>query len=75
MSKLREIRKNLGWTQHELSRRSNVPSYYISKFELGAVQPWPKARKQIAQALSMKEEEIFPDSNPKPEPKNQAPKP
>lgn len=73
MSKLRELRLNRGWTQHELSRRSNVPSYYISKFELGAAFPWPKARKQIAKALDMSEEDVFP--NPKLGQENQTPKP
>jgi transcriptional regulator with XRE-family HTH domain len=71
-SKLRGIRLERGWTQHELSRRSNVPSYYISKFERGTTQPWPKARKQLAEALDMSEEEIFPSLL---EQKNQIPKP
>lgn len=62
VNKLREIRTKLGLSQLQLSFLSRVPSCVISDFERGVRAPWPKARKQLAQALRLPENDIFPRS-------------
>ena len=61
-NKLREIRTGLGLSQLQLSFLSRVPNSVISDFERGIRNPWPKARRALAQALRMPEGAIFPDN-------------
>ena len=58
-NKLREKRLELGLSQVELSYLTKVPSVAISDFELGKRQPWPKARRALAEALKVPEAELF----------------
>jgi len=61
-NKLREIRTGLGLSQLQLSFLSRVPNCVISDFERGYRQPWPKAKKLLAEALRRPVNDIFPDN-------------
>lgn len=61
-SKLREIRTGLGLSQLQLSFLSRVPNCVISDFERGIRQPWPKAKRLLAEALRRPVNEVFPDN-------------
>ena len=61
MNAIRQRRLALGLSQIKLANRTGLSNGYISDFELGKRQPWPKARKALAKALKVPASEIFPD--------------
>lgn len=60
-NRLREIRIQKGFSQSQLSYASRVPATSISKFETGWQKPWKKARHQLAIALDVAEDYLFPE--------------
>ena len=62
MNAIRERRLELEISQSQLANRAELPSQVISEFELGRRQPWPKARKSIAEVLGMPESILFPST-------------
>jgi transcriptional regulator with XRE-family HTH domain len=66
-NRLKEYREKAGLSQTELAWRSRMAGQNISAFERGTLAPWPKAKKALAEALQVGEDELFPeeDSNGK----------
>ena len=58
-NKIREQRQKLGLSQTELARMVGVAESTLSDLELGKRQPWPKARRTLAEALKVTEEALF----------------
>ena len=50
----------MGISQVRLGNLAGLTSGCISDFELGKREPWPRARKALARALSITEAELFP---------------
>jgi transcriptional regulator with XRE-family HTH domain len=59
LTKMRERRKELGLSQVKLGILCDMASVHISDIERGVRQPWPRARKAIAEALRMSEGDLF----------------
>jgi len=55
------MRKALGITQAELSRRVGVGQSAVCRIELGETRPWPKFRRDAAAALGISEDVLFGD--------------
>ncbi|OUM84982.1 MAG: transcriptional regulator [Bacillus thermozeamaize] len=65
MTKIELVRRQKGLTQVELAKLIGVSGPAIVQVERGYRKPWPKIRKNIAQALGYPEEELFaPDGWP-----------
>ena len=66
-NRLKEYREKAGLSQTELAWRSRMAGQNISAYERGTLAPWPKAKKALAEALQVGEDELFPeeDSNGK----------
>jgi len=66
-NRLKGYREKAGLSQTELAWRSRMAGQNISAFERGTLAPWPKAKKALAEALQVGEDELFPeeDSNGK----------
>ena len=62
-TRLREKRLERGLSQSELAYMARVPNCVISDCECGRRLPWREARKRLARALGIPENEIFPDGN------------
>ncbi len=60
-NRLREYREKAGLSQTELAWKARMASQNISAFERGTLAPWPKARKALAEALQICENELFPE--------------
>ena len=61
MNKLRTIRESKGISQLQLSRTSGVAAHIISNIETGKIFPYPNWRKNLAEALKVKEKILFPE--------------
>lgn len=59
-NRIGECRLRLKLSQLKLGVLVGLSSQVISDFERGARQPWPKARRALAQALGVSEAELFP---------------
>jgi transcriptional regulator with XRE-family HTH domain len=59
-TRLREKREKKHLSQTKLAYLAEVPSCVISDCERGKRLPWPKARKALAEALKIPENELFP---------------
>lgn len=62
-NRLKEYREKAGLSQTELAWRSKMAGQNISAFERGTLAPWPKAKKALAEALKVAENELFPEEN------------
>jgi transcriptional regulator with XRE-family HTH domain len=60
-TRLRAVRKALGLSQAELSRRTGVDQAAVCRIELGDTRPWPKFRRDAAAALGVDEGLLFAD--------------
>lgn len=58
---LRRIRKEKGYSQLELSYETRIASTDISSMERGKKYPYPGWREKLANALEVKEKELFPE--------------
>ena len=64
-NRIRERRQELGFSQTRLACLIGMAGSTLSDLELGKVKPWPKARKDLANALGMAESELFADDSRK----------
>jgi transcriptional regulator with XRE-family HTH domain len=62
-NRLKECREKAGISQTELAWRSRMAGQNISAFERGTLAPWPKAKKALAEALQVDEDELFPEED------------
>ena len=60
-NKIRERRQQLGLSQTRLACLIGLAASTLSNLELGKQQPWPKARHDLAKALGVSEQELFPN--------------
>jgi len=60
-NRIREKREKLGLSQTKLACAIGMAESTLSNLELGKWKPWPKARRDLAGALGIPEEELFPD--------------
>jgi transcriptional regulator with XRE-family HTH domain len=60
-NRLKEHREKVGLSQTELAWRAKMAAQNISAIERGTLAPWPKARKALAEALRVTENELFPE--------------
>jgi len=60
---IRERRKELGLSQTKLACFVGMAGSTLSNLELGKWKAWPKARRDLANALGMSERELFPDDS------------
>ena len=60
-TRLRVMRRALGITQAELSRRVGVDQSAVCRIERGDSPPWPKFRRAAAVALGIPEAVLFGD--------------
>ena len=60
-NRIKERRKELGFSQTQLACSIGMAGSTLSNLELGKVKPWPKARRDLANALGMTESQLFPD--------------
>ena len=61
MNKLKEVRKQLGFSQLTLAKLTNIAPTEISRIENGWLRPFPGWRKRLAKALDVTEKELFPE--------------
>ena len=59
MSELKAIMLERGLTQRELAQKINQSSSTISQILGGFRKPWPKLRREIAEALQVPEGKLF----------------
>ena len=64
-NRIRERREELGFSQTRLACFIGMAGSTLSNLELGKVKPWPKARRDLANALGISERELFPDDSKK----------
>ena len=65
MTRVELYRRMAGLTQTELAKRIGIAAPAIVQVERGHRKPWPKIRRDIAEALGYPEEELFaPDGWP-----------
>ena len=62
-NRIRERRTELGLSQTKLACLIGMAESNLSNLELGKWKPWPKARKDLAKALGVTEEELFPEDD------------
>ena len=60
-NKIKERRQQLGLSQTRLACLIGIAGSTLSNLELGKQQPWPKARHDLAKALRITEQELFPN--------------
>lgn len=58
-NKIREVREKFGLSQTKLACQIGMSGSTLSTLETGKRCPWPKARRDIAQALNVSENELF----------------
>ena len=61
MNTLKEVRKQLGFSQLTLAKLTNIAPTEISRIENGWLRPFPGWRKRLAKALGVTEKELFPE--------------
>ncbi len=59
-NKVKEIRLQKGLSQTQACCNVGLANSTWSNIESGRWKPWPKARRDIARALQVMEEELFP---------------
>lgn len=57
--KIKEQREKKGWTQEQLSEKADIHVSYVGQIERGLRHPSLKVLFKIADALSIKVEELF----------------
>jgi transcriptional regulator with XRE-family HTH domain len=62
-NRIREQREKLGISQSRLACMIGIAGSTLSNLELGKWKPYPKARRDIAEALGVTEEELFPEGD------------
>ena len=62
-NRLKEFREIAGLSQTELAWKARMAGQNISAIERGALAPWPRARKALAEALKVTEAELFSEEN------------
>ena len=60
-NRLREFREQAGLSQSELARQAGIADSNYSKIENGLWQAWPKAKRQLAQVLKTRIQDLFPE--------------
>lgn len=60
MNRLRQIRRERGFSQLRLAMLTGIAPWDISRVENGWIRPYPGWRKRFARALGMSEAELFP---------------
>jgi transcriptional regulator with XRE-family HTH domain len=60
-NRLKEYRERAGLSQTKLAWAAKMAAQNISAIERGALAPWPRARKALAEALKVDESELFPE--------------
>ena len=63
-TRLREVRRAVGVSQAELSRRTGLDASIISRVERAEIRPWPKLRREVSAALGVPEALLFGDRQP-----------
>lgn len=63
-TRLREVRRAIGVSQAELSRRTGPDASIISRVERAEIRSWPKFRREVSAALGVPEELLFGDRQP-----------
>lgn len=63
MNKVKELREEAGLSQRELSERVHVCQSLICAVERGRTLAYPKLRREIALALRVRQDEVFPDQS------------
>ena len=58
---IRERRERLGFSQARLACFVGMAGSTLSNLELGKMKPWPKAKRDLAKALRVSEQELFPE--------------
>jgi transcriptional regulator with XRE-family HTH domain len=56
--RIKQLRKERGWSQRDLSIRTGIHAPTISQIENGTVQLWPGHAKRIARAFGVSVEEL-----------------
>ena len=59
VANLKRIRKQLGMTQYELSRITNIHRVTIAKYEAGKVDPTLESAEKLASALGVTVDELI----------------
>lgn len=59
-NRIREKREELGVSQTQLACRIGMAGSTLSNLELGKWLAWPKARRDLSNALGVGEEDLFP---------------
>jgi len=62
-NRIRERRQELGLSQTQLGCMIGMAEPTLSNLELGKCKPWPKARRDLAKALSTTEKKLFPEDS------------
>ncbi len=63
VAKLREIRKQKGMTQEELSKAASINRVTIAKYETGKISPTLKSAEKIAAALGVKVDDLLDEAS------------
>jgi transcriptional regulator with XRE-family HTH domain len=58
-NRIREVRESKGLSQTKLACQIRMSGSTLSALETGKRCPWPKARRAIAQAISISENDLF----------------
>jgi len=61
-NRIRERRQELGLSQTRLACLIGMAEPTLSNLELGKWKPWPKARRDLAKTLGVKEADLFLDN-------------
>jgi len=61
LNNLRKIRQGKNLSQLALGRKTGIAGNIISNLENGKIFPYPGWRKRIATALSVPEQDLFPE--------------
>ena len=61
VNRIRDRREKLGISQSRLACMVGMAGSTLSNLELGKWKPWPKARRDLAKTLGVKETVLFPD--------------
>lgn len=59
MTRVEFLRREQGLTQKQLANMVNEWRNNLSDVERGARRPWPRLRKSLAEALGVREEDLF----------------
>ena len=64
MLKMTMVRKEKGWSQHELARRANMYNTDICKIEGGWLKPFPAQAKRLGKVLELSIDELIQPIDP-----------